>query len=108
MTFSYDVAVVDRVQRYFEAISFYERTALEKTKLFDWSVQDSIKENPNLDRTNFIAVICKPSPELAKYEKLVNLFEEGKNILSTYEHPYIIFGKDDSWKNEIQTYLKQY
>lgn len=70
---------------------------------FDWSVKDTIDQYNELTSRNFAAVISEP---LTKNNQLFNTmmehYEEGIEILSSYNYPFIIYNQDnDKWKAEL-------
>lgn len=100
--FKYDIALLDERHLFFQAISFDEKTALDRTKLFDWSVKDTIEEHEKLSIENFHVIFSPPSESNPKYWKMKEKYKEAIEILSYNSYPQITYDKDDNWKKEIE------
>lgn len=101
-TNKFDVALKDK-SRIFHAISFQELRAVERTKLFDWAVKDSIARHEKILRPEmFSAIITEPSPNKPKFDMMMVHYKEGKKILDDNGYTLVQFDRDDdSWKRNI-------
>lgn len=86
----------------FQAISFQELRAVDRAKLFDWSVNDCIAKYHNMHKDDFGTIISEPKPTNERYDKLKQHFDEGIKILSESGYQIVKFDKhDDRWQNDI-------
>jgi hypothetical protein len=98
--FRYDIVLRSQMQ-FFHAISFEEVHALERTKLFDWAVKDTMPKY-RIHEENFGAIVSEPSPHNPRFEKQREQFKEGIKILSTSGYLLVAYEKDsDRWKKKI-------
>jgi hypothetical protein len=100
--FNYDLAIFGRVVKYLYAISFDEREALNKIKLFDWSVKDTIEEHTDLSLNNFVPVLAEPSPKSPAYEKVLERFTSAVSILTTLNYPVMMYNTGQAWRKGLE------
>ena len=82
--------------------------ALQRVKLFDWSVKDNIERDNRFTRTDFAAIISQPTLKNQWYQNMMEEYKEATEILSSYDYPFVIYEKDDnSWKKKLQRLLQE-
>jgi hypothetical protein len=104
----YDIAILDEDPFYLQTISFDEKTALQKIKLFDWSVKDTKLKHTDLTVQNFGVIFSEPSKDKdsQRYRKMKEQYDEGVEILSYNDYPSITYGSDGRWKKEIEKHAE--
>jgi hypothetical protein len=84
----------------FQAISFQELRAVERAKLFDWSVKDCLAKYPRMEN-QFGTIISEPHQNNERYAKLRQHYDEGIKILEN-TYPVIKYDKrSDDWQSVI-------
>lgn len=99
--FVYDLALFGNINRFVHTISFDERGALARTKVFDWSVKDTIERDTNLSPVNFIPVVAEPSSDSPTYERVIEKFKDALQILTASNYPTITYQTGESWKKKL-------
>lgn len=104
--FVFDLMIKGNKPKYIHAISFDERGALDKTKLFDWSAKDSIIEDDNLSNEDFVPILAQPSTNLHTYNSVIERYEDGVNILTAGGYPIVNYDTGNTWKERLKKWLK--
>lgn len=99
----FDIAFIDK-KRIFHAISFQELGAVSRTKLFDWSVKDSLGGGTDFHKDDFGAMITEPSPDKPRFETMTENYKIGRKILVDNGYALLQYdGDKESWKGKIKS-----
>lgn len=100
--FRFDIVLIDSanlVSYVFQAISFQQRQAIDRLKLFDWAAKDTIQKDKNLVENNFTTIISQPNKQS---DPGWEYYLEGKEILSSRGYEWFEYDKEESWKSKLK------